>query len=251
MAEAQSAQALTFHGTGFDLVEHQDGHRWLRSPQIADALGYGSGRQRIQQLYEQHAAEFTPSMTALVKLPTSGGVQEVRIFSLRGAHLLGMFARTARAAEFRRWVLDVLEHQAAPPVASLPPPVATEQVLATLQRVIGERDTLRSLLGKRILQEEPKLRKVIYYYGVPGLNNTERSMLMGWKTATPFLQALKKLAALGLVDYTPHPGRAASGHANKLQLRRPCSNRGGSPEQMASMRASRSRKTAAKRGGAA
>jgi hypothetical protein len=38
----------------------------------------------------------------------------VRIFSLRGAHLLGMFARTARAAEFRRWVLDILEGVVAP-----------------------------------------------------------------------------------------------------------------------------------------
>lgn len=38
-----------------------------------------------------------------------------RVFSLRGAHLIGMFARTNKAQEFRRWVLDVIEqHQAAP-----------------------------------------------------------------------------------------------------------------------------------------
>ncbi|WP_429499395.1 hypothetical protein ACQUFY_20885 [Robbsia andropogonis] len=34
---------------------------------------------------------------------------EVRLFSLRGAHLLGMFARTANGAKFRRWVLDQLD----------------------------------------------------------------------------------------------------------------------------------------------
>lgn len=58
-------------------------------------------------------------MTAVVKLPTAGGEQDVRIFSLRGAHLLGMFARTERAVEFRRWVLDILDREIAP---VLPPP---------------------------------------------------------------------------------------------------------------------------------
>ncbi len=33
------------------------------------------------------------------------------IFSLRGAHLIAMFSRTAVAIEFRRWVLDVLDKE--------------------------------------------------------------------------------------------------------------------------------------------
>lgn len=42
-------------------------------------------------------------------------VIKARVFSLRGAHLIGMFARTAKAQAFRRWVLDILEqHQTAP-----------------------------------------------------------------------------------------------------------------------------------------
>jgi hypothetical protein len=56
-------------------------------------------------------------MTAVVKLPTEGGEQETRIFSPRGCYALGMFARTRNAAEFRRWVLDVLEGKAAVPPA--------------------------------------------------------------------------------------------------------------------------------------
>lgn len=44
----------------------------------------------------------------------------VRIFSPRGAHLIGMFSRTAKAAAFRRWVLDVLDGY-----ASVPVPAAT------------------------------------------------------------------------------------------------------------------------------
>lgn len=48
-------------------------------------------------------------MTALVKLPTERGEQEVRIFSPRGCYALAMFSRTKVAKAFRRWVLDVLE----------------------------------------------------------------------------------------------------------------------------------------------
>ena len=45
-----------------------------------------------------------PEMGTTGKLLT-----KVRIFSLRGCHLLAMFARTPVAKAFRRWVLDVIE----------------------------------------------------------------------------------------------------------------------------------------------
>lgn len=98
---------LQFENTRFDVIE-RDGEVWLRVQQIAVALGY-SRPDVLQQVYKSNAAEFNHNMTALLKLPTNGGEQTVRVFSLRGAHLLGMFARTPKAAEFRRWVLDVLE----------------------------------------------------------------------------------------------------------------------------------------------
>jgi hypothetical protein len=59
-------------------------------------------------------------MTAVIKLPTAGGEQETRIFSPRGCHALGMFARTPVAKAFRVWVLDVLEGKAAIPARPAP-----------------------------------------------------------------------------------------------------------------------------------
>lgn len=111
---------LVFQSTTFTVVD-RFGQPWLRGPQIAGALGYNRP-DRIADIYARNAAEFTDSMTALVELDTAGGRQQVRIFSLRGAHLIGMFARTARAAEFRRWVLDVLEG-ITPPQPTPPMPV--------------------------------------------------------------------------------------------------------------------------------
>ena len=110
---ALSYAVLSFEDTTFEVVDWQD-QAWLRLPQIEGALGYGNKGRGLQTLYERNAAEFTPTMTEVIDLPTAGGVQPVRIFSLRGAHLLGMLARTERAAAFRHWVLDVLDGHVAP-----------------------------------------------------------------------------------------------------------------------------------------
>ena len=58
-------------------------------------------------------------MTRLIQIetpdPQNGGPVNkttARVFSLRGAHLIGMLARTRKAQAFRVWVLDIIEgHQ--------------------------------------------------------------------------------------------------------------------------------------------
>lgn len=128
-----SAPALSFQSTTFSVVD-RNGQRWLQAADIARALGYGRA-DKVGQIYDRHADEFTPGMTETLKLrvtdsqtlksAVSSNLQrEVRMFSLRGAHLLAMFARTPVAKEFRRWVLDVLDQEvksAAPVSAPVPP----------------------------------------------------------------------------------------------------------------------------------
>lgn len=123
-----STPALTFKSKTFEIVDH-NGQAWLTLSDIAAALYAKGGDQsdaplqrgsqiatpiesRVRDLYRRHADEFTAGMTALVERVTAGGKQMVRIFSLRGAHLLAMFARTPVAKEFRAWVLDILDRQA-------------------------------------------------------------------------------------------------------------------------------------------
>ena len=92
------------------------------APPTLRALGY-SRADMVTRIYDKHRVEFSASMTMLTMVetadPQNGGLllnkTTARVFSLRGAHLIAMFSRTARAQEFRRWVLDVIEqHQAAP-----------------------------------------------------------------------------------------------------------------------------------------
>ena len=90
-----------------------NGQPYLGAPQIAEALQYKQAN-RIADLYTRHSDEFTPEMAFLTEQDTAGGKQQVRVFSLRGCHLLAMFAKTPVAKEFRRWVLDVLEQQSLP-----------------------------------------------------------------------------------------------------------------------------------------
>ncbi len=106
-----AAQSLVFQNTEFSVVDRNN-QPWLRLPQIGAALGYARP-YKVQQLFERNKSEFTEVMTDVVDYPTSGLsgnlLSKTRIFSLRGAHLLAMFARTERAAEFRKWVLDILD----------------------------------------------------------------------------------------------------------------------------------------------
>lgn len=104
---------LHYGSTRLDGIQ-MDGQTWLRVTQIVTPLGFASERG-LHNIITRHADEFTADETKLLVEQTAGGPQQVRVFSLRGARLLAMLARTEPAARFRRWVLDLLEGRA--PVA--------------------------------------------------------------------------------------------------------------------------------------
>lgn len=102
---------LQFHNTNFAYME-MAGQKWLTAAEVGQALEYADDKA-IHRIFNRHADEFTQQMTGVVKVTTPGGMQDMRVFSLRGAHLIGMFARTPKAKEFRRWVLDILDREVA------------------------------------------------------------------------------------------------------------------------------------------
>ena len=102
-------EELNFHGISLQPVPDIDGI-WLTANQIGYALQYADDKA-VQRIFARHIDEFTEKMTRVVKLTTPGGHQETRVFSLRGAHMVAMFARTPVAKEFRHWVLDILDRE--------------------------------------------------------------------------------------------------------------------------------------------
>ena len=112
---------LTFQTTTLSVI-NQHNQKWLSALDIGNALGYSNGDIGVKNIYNRHSDEFTPNMTALIDIQTAGGMQKVRVFSLRGAHLIGMFSHTKTAKDFRKWMLDVLEQVAQPQQLALPEP---------------------------------------------------------------------------------------------------------------------------------
>ncbi|EBG0278357.1 Bro-N domain-containing protein [Salmonella enterica subsp. enterica] len=101
-----------FHGVSLSPVDNVPGI-WLTSTDVAKALGYKNTKS-ITNLFNQNSDEFSEGMTQVIESVTSGNYRKkVRVFSLRGAHLIAMFARTDVAKEFRRWVLDILDREVA------------------------------------------------------------------------------------------------------------------------------------------
>lgn len=101
--------SLSFNAIQFHPVLQSDDQIWLTAAELADALGY-SRTDKINQIYKRKEDEFAISMTQLVPSPQNLNLR-LRIFSLRGCHLIAMFARTPVAKEFRKWVLDILDRE--------------------------------------------------------------------------------------------------------------------------------------------
>jgi len=125
-----TTQFFTFQNHTLEAVQYE-GKYWFTAATLAKALEYSRG-DKITQIYNRNADEFTPCMSINVKLTfndvdeKSGNlnlrlsrkskgynnlVRSVRVFSLRGAHLIAMFANTPVAKDFRKWVLDLLDRE--------------------------------------------------------------------------------------------------------------------------------------------
>ncbi|EOI7349075.1 TPA: Bro-N domain-containing protein [Yersinia enterocolitica] len=106
---------LAFHSTVFTPVVHSN-QIWLTATELAKALEYKKA-DAVTQIYARNSDEFSACMSTTLKLRVvrkTGDVDMmVRCFSLRGAHLVAMFADTPVAKEFRRWALDVMDRDAA------------------------------------------------------------------------------------------------------------------------------------------
>ncbi|AHF77920.1 Putative prophage protein [Sodalis praecaptivus] len=105
---------LKFQRTTFHPVI-DGGSMWLTSTELAIALGYADTKA-VSILFNRNQDEFTPAMSMVINMTTNGinnslRKKKVRVFSIRGAHLIAMFAETPVAKQFRRWVLDILDRE--------------------------------------------------------------------------------------------------------------------------------------------
>ncbi|VEI32584.1 putative antirepressor protein [Haemophilus parainfluenzae] len=156
---------LTFQNTTLSVI-NQNNQTFLTASDLGKALDYSDADRSVRRLYTANADEFTPEMTALVEMQTAGGLQKVRIFSLRGAHLIAMFARTKIAKDFRKWVLDVLDKEANQP----------QQKTAVDDRA-GLRNAVSFLVNKKGLIYSEVYQLIHQQFGVEHIDELSQEQL--------------------------------------------------------------------------
>ena len=158
-----SSLALSFNDVTFNPVAQNDGQIWLTSTELAKALGY-SRTDKVSNLYNAHKDEFTDSMATTLELgvvrKTGKVVMPVRVSSLRGCHLLAMFAKTEVAKQFRKWVLDLLDKEVGQPVLTkidnqqeLSSVADRKPLVEAVNRLVDETGAIYSNVWKMVHQQ--------------------------------------------------------------------------------------------------
>lgn len=162
---------LSFHEHHFSAI-NRNNQIWLSSKDIAVALGY-SKTNAITHIYNTNTDEFTPGMTEIVETNTSGNLKaRSRIFSLRGAHLIAMFARTQLAKEFRKWVLDILDKEVGAPVNEQPSESTSTDDRTPL------RDAVNMLVGKRGMAYDDAYKLIHHRFGVQHIDQLTQAQML-------------------------------------------------------------------------
>lgn len=160
----ESMNSLTFNEVNFNPVLQNDNQIWLTSSELSKALGYADNRS-VSKIFQRNESEFTAKMTTVVKLTTNGINNskrqiDTRIFSLRGCHLIAMFARTKVAQDFRKWVLDILDKEVGQPVLTkidnqqeLSSVADRKPLVESVNRLVDETGAIYSNVWKMIHQQ--------------------------------------------------------------------------------------------------
>lgn len=203
---------LSFQNTSLSVI-NQNNQIWFSALDIGKALGYSNGDIGVKNIYNRHQDEFTPCMTALIDMRTNGGVQKVRIFSLRGCHLIGMLSHTKVAKEFRRWVLDILDRETQQqehlPLAEAEADEEAIRIIANLYHSLNGAYEM----GVKIRKEYPHLgRDIDKFIGGHYLYNLNMPTENALEKARRYVQAKSERimfikGMLSLLEQQPKPKR--------------------------------------------
>jgi len=183
-----SNQILSFNAdTRVTLITHNNRY-WLTAEDVGCCLGYAAGKERqgITNVFNRHIDEFSEEDSVVIKLMTTDGkAYNTRVFSQTGCIKLGFFSNTPTAKTFRKWAARVLAGET---------PAHNSQVAA---------------LQAAYLASNPEAAKLLRYLELD-LNHAEIGKLLGI-SGQAVRDRLKKLAKLGLADYTPNPALSERG----------------------------------------
>ncbi len=168
---------LTFNGVEFQPVKQQN-QIYLTSAELAKALGY-SQENAVAKIYNRNADEFSSDMTLIIKNPQLPNLG-MRVFSLRGCHLVAMFARTKVAKEFRKWVLDILDKEVGEPTI-ITDTLSTKEERKPLVKAVN------MLVDKSNLNYDEAWHLVHQYFNIKSVNELKSYQI---KAAIAYIHGL-------------------------------------------------------------
>ncbi|OGG98979.1 MAG: hypothetical protein A2600_13795 [Candidatus Lambdaproteobacteria bacterium RIFOXYD1_FULL_56_27] len=152
----------SFNGLAVEFIQHNS-ELWLTGEQIGRALEYSEPRKRIFDLYTRNQEELD-RYSCVLNLRTqdvNGHEQrrEVRIFNEEGVMVLTMLSSQPKAAEFRKWAVQVIKgHRNAAPGFSIPK--SLPEALEAYAAEIRAKETLaqeKAALEAKALADAPKV----------------------------------------------------------------------------------------------
>lgn len=184
-------QLASFNGYPIELI-YLDDTPYMTAETIGKALGLKNPSNSINKAYQRHADEFIGNMTRVGQsVPTFGGKQNVRLFSLDGARMLAFFVQTDTAKAFRQWVLSVLNER--------------QQHFNNIAELQSE-----------LLKARPDWAEMLRYRAL-GLSAGEIARLVGAGRST-VSRHLRYLRSLGFaVQIAPQPRQLAAARARLAQ----------------------------------
>lgn len=164
-------------------------------------------------------------MTTVVKLTTNGINNskrqiDTRIFSLRGCHLIAMFARTKVAQDFRKWVLDILDKEVGQ---------ATVERITRLTISAEQQKQIRFAIAKRCQQNSVHYQTVytaLYeHFNVPRYTEL---LVSDFDEAIKFIQSVNLTPQIEDKEFTMLDGKSTNAVMDYLfSLRREITRLGG------------------------
>ncbi|WP_269933936.1 Bro-N domain-containing protein [Serratia liquefaciens] len=154
---------LKFHEQVVIPFDNGDGKIWFTMETLADLLGYANAG-KVSNIYNRHKDEFTDSMTMVTKVRMNGinnSLREVdvRLFSPRGAHLIGMLSRTKIAKELRIWLLDLAEQESSAPQGGVHHTIEQMRNIVATARKASDDDS--SDAGRRLRKRQDDLPELL------------------------------------------------------------------------------------------
>lgn len=103
---ATHPKAVDFDGKSLPIFA-VDGDAWFTAESIGKALEYNHPRERVGEMFRRHRAELVDYSIERKLRPNDR--QPTRIFNEEGVMIITMLSRQPKAAEFRRWAVQVLK----------------------------------------------------------------------------------------------------------------------------------------------